>query len=501
SSILVSIFLINVEVTIVSTSLVAIATSLHGFDKTSWIVTGYLISYMGFMLIWAKVSDIIGRKYAFISTMTIFTVFSGACGGAKTMEQLIIFRCFQGVGGSGGFAITMLMTWELVPKEKIPLYSIFISVTYTVTSLMGPLLGGAINERTTWRWIFYFNAPIGAVTIVLLAIAIPASFPYRKEDVPPRTIAGVLRDARKLDFFGALLLLAGSLLLSTVLLDTSIRTSWSSSTTITLLVLVLLSWACFFPWEWLVSAYLPQLEPMFPWVWMSNRPWLAMLLSNILWGAPFNVMVVFIPQRLQIVSGFSALSAGLRILPYVLSATIGGGLSMAASKQKVSVVNVLLYNAVLQITGVALLSTLPNTTEWPRRAYGYMVPAGLGMGGGFAMLSLTTGVIMQGPHLGSAAGTIGQFRFLGGVIGLAIATNVFSSHLSSHLGGLIPRKASHSVQETINILGSLSPEVRTQVLRVVADGYNLQMKAMNAFTAAQLPAIALIWNRKWSHVQ
>ena len=108
-SILISIFLINVEVTIVSTSLVSIANSLQGFDRTSWIVTGYLITYMGFMLIWAKISDIIGRKHTFVSTLAIFTVFSAACGGAKTMEQLIVFRCFQGVGGSGGFAITMIM--------------------------------------------------------------------------------------------------------------------------------------------------------------------------------------------------------------------------------------------------------------------------------------------------------------------------------------------------------------------------------------------------------
>lgn len=112
---------------------------------------------MGFMIFWSKLSDIIGRKTALISTMTIFTVFSGACGGARTMNQLIVFRSLQGMGGAGGFSLTMLMTYEIVPKEKIPLYGSFYSVAVAVSTLLGPLLGGAINDTTTWRWVFYFK--------------------------------------------------------------------------------------------------------------------------------------------------------------------------------------------------------------------------------------------------------------------------------------------------------------------------------------------------------
>jgi MFS family permease len=155
--VLLSTLLINVEVTIVSTSLVSITDDLQGFRKTSWIVTGYLATYMGFMIFWSKMSDIISRKYALIATITIFTAFSGACGGAKTMNELIIFRTFQGLGGAGGYSLTMLMTYEMVPKEKIPLYGTFISITVALSTLLGPLLGGAITGGTTWRWVFYFK--------------------------------------------------------------------------------------------------------------------------------------------------------------------------------------------------------------------------------------------------------------------------------------------------------------------------------------------------------
>jgi hypothetical protein len=209
-----------------------------------------------------------------------------------------------------------------------------------------------------------------------------------------------LRDFRRIDFLGAILLLAGSLLLSTVLLDTSLRESWSATITIVLLVLAIACWVIFFAWEWIVSTYFIRVEAMFPWHWMLDRPWLGMLFSNCLCGMPFNVIVVFVPQRLQTVSGVSALSAGIRLLPYTFGAAAGAGFSMALSKRKVPVVYILLFNAVLQTVGVILLSTLPTNREWPARAYGYELLAGVGMGGSFGMLQLATGIIMQGPHLG-----------------------------------------------------------------------------------------------------
>lgn len=112
---------------------------------------------MGFMIFWSKLSDIIGRKTALISTMTLFTIFSGACGAAQTMDQLIVFRALQGIGGAGGYSLTMLFTYEIVPKEKIPLYGTFVSVAVAMSTLMGPLVGGAINDATTWRWVFLFK--------------------------------------------------------------------------------------------------------------------------------------------------------------------------------------------------------------------------------------------------------------------------------------------------------------------------------------------------------
>jgi MFS family permease len=106
SRIMLATFLVNIEVSIVGTSLVTITNSLHGFNQTSWIATGYLVTYTGwsdrrkaksaclpytcagFMVVWSKLSDVIGRKVTFISTLMFFTVFSGACGASQSITRL-----------------------------------------------------------------------------------------------------------------------------------------------------------------------------------------------------------------------------------------------------------------------------------------------------------------------------------------------------------------------------------------------------------------------------
>jgi len=78
------------EVSIVATALVPIADQLHALNQTSWIVTAYLLTYTGFLIIFAKLSDVFGRKEVLITTLLLFTVFSGACAAAKTIEQLLV---------------------------------------------------------------------------------------------------------------------------------------------------------------------------------------------------------------------------------------------------------------------------------------------------------------------------------------------------------------------------------------------------------------------------
>ncbi|CAG9942771.1 unnamed protein product [Clonostachys rosea f. rosea IK726] len=147
-------FLVNFEVTVVSTALVSITNNLQDYARSSWIITAYLLTYTGCLVIWARLSDIIGRKWACVSSFFIFAAWSGACGGAQTMVQLIIFRVLQGVGGSGMYGMTTIMLYELVPPAKFPLYTTFVMILFAIGFALGPVLGGLITNSGSWRWVF-----------------------------------------------------------------------------------------------------------------------------------------------------------------------------------------------------------------------------------------------------------------------------------------------------------------------------------------------------------
>jgi MFS family permease len=105
-------------------------------------------------MIWAKLSDITGRKPALLAALSIFTLFSGLCGSSKTLSQLIMFRWPQGIGGCGAVAIAQLSFFEFLPQSKWPSYVSLGAAVIALAYVAGPLLGGVIALNGSWRWIF-----------------------------------------------------------------------------------------------------------------------------------------------------------------------------------------------------------------------------------------------------------------------------------------------------------------------------------------------------------
>ncbi len=196
--------------------------------------------------------------------------------------------------------MSVLTCYEIVPKSKFAIYGAMVSVDVALATLMGPLLGGLINDNATWRWIFYLkydtakpvfssltpddtnvrhSVPAGVVALALLSLAIPAQFPHHTEASGNTKVGRAfnLANLSRLDGIGASLLLCGSFLLVTALLEASIRFSWSSAVTVALLVVSVLSWVAFFIWEYLVSNGNRKAEPVFPWRFVKDRMWMAML--------------------------------------------------------------------------------------------------------------------------------------------------------------------------------------------------------------------------------
>ena len=254
-----------------STSLIAIVNSLQGFGQSGWVVTSYLLTYTGFLVIYAKLSDILGCKLLILFSVTMFTVFSILCGVSNAMLPLVIFRAFQGVGASGIYSIVSVMTPLMVPPAKYATYIAIISSVFALSSVVGPLLGGAITDNTTWRWVFYLNGPGGAVAFALLVFTIPWSFPY--EPVPHFLKTLIAQRAwRRIDFLGVFASLAASILLVFVLQQAGVEYPWNSGPVISTFVLSGLFWVGFLAWQRVLShRRVWSWEPIFPWRIAKNR--------------------------------------------------------------------------------------------------------------------------------------------------------------------------------------------------------------------------------------
>lgn len=273
--------LVNIEVSIIGTSLVSITDDLRGFRQAGWVVTGYLVTYTSMIIIWAKCSDIFGRKQSIIATMLIFVVFSGGCGASQTISQLIINRAFQGIGAAGCVSIALTIAYEMVPKEKYPAVAAELAAATALGSLVGPLIGGGISERSTWRWVFLLNVPAGLATVVLLFVCVPTNFPHQGQVsyvAPTLRQKWSLPSLLRLDISGAFLLLGATLLLVTVFLEASNEFAWNSGTAISLLVVSAVLWSLFLINERIVTSEKRRPEPVFPWRFLFNRAWIGTLL-------------------------------------------------------------------------------------------------------------------------------------------------------------------------------------------------------------------------------
>lgn len=154
-SVFIGLFLSFLDTTIVSVALATIANQFHDFSRATWVVTSYLLTYMAFAIIITRLSDIFGRKAVEVMNFTLFIAFSLGCALSQSMTQLIIFRAFQGIGGSGLFSMTMVITMSSVPPDKRGMLSGVIGLVLVTSGVLGPVLSGAIthdHNSSTWRW-------------------------------------------------------------------------------------------------------------------------------------------------------------------------------------------------------------------------------------------------------------------------------------------------------------------------------------------------------------
>ncbi|KAJ5578744.1 MFS general substrate transporter [Penicillium hispanicum] len=489
-------FLTNLEIPIVSTSLVSIAGELGALEKIYWITTAYMLGYAGVLVLSAKFSDILGRKTCLLAAVIIFVIFSAACGAAQTMNQLIVFRALQGLGGAGNYAICTIIVVEMVPPEKFAKYTGGVATVFVFSLLFGPLFGGAITQHSTWRWIFLLNIPPGVVAAVALLLLLPNGFPHHNLRRKSSSFRESFQKAfRRIDILGSFLLVAATVLLVTGLDEADEQFAWRSGFTIAVLTISGVLWILFVVWERWVTLNTGTREPVFPWRFFQNRVWMAMLLSvqsspilTFLFPGPF--------VRFEIVNQLSSFDAAVRLIPFTIASPVASILAPTIGKAfRIPLIYLLMVGSAIQIVAFVLLGTVPEQQSIPARQYGYQVLAGFGCGINTPLLTLMTPFATEKRDHAVAMGAIAQFRTMGGSIGLAIVTAIQHSYLRSNLRHFLGGDMVEALLQSTSTLAKLPIGTQDLVRETYAASYNLQMKILAAMAGVQLLTSMMMWRK------
>uniref|UniRef100_A0A8H7N8R8 Major facilitator superfamily (MFS) profile domain-containing protein n=1 Tax=Bionectria ochroleuca TaxID=29856 RepID=A0A8H7N8R8_BIOOC len=406
-------FLIFLEIPIVITAAVAVTEDLGGLDIVGWLVASYLLGYIGVIVIFAKLSDILGRKFMLLVSTAFFIIFSAACSASQTFIQVVVFRAFQGIGGGGCYSICTIIIMEIVPPEKYTKYVSYINITSALALLSGPIIGGAIAAHTSWRWIFIINVPLASIAFIIAAISIPTGFPYhgKSKHNQSKNVRGSVPKTMldRADIPGAVLLLFATLSLTAGFEEADSLFPWKSAYVITLLTASGVLYIALLLWERYVTLSEKLREPVLPWRFFINRRMMSILANQFLLGGPAFIGMFILPQRFQLVYGLSGLDAGIRLIPFSFAIPVATIFSaVLAGKKKIPLMYIFISGACLQIIGFALLGTLPVEPDIPARMYGYQVIAGWGCGMNFSLLTIAIPLVIEGRDraVGMAAGAI-----------------------------------------------------------------------------------------------
>lgn len=415
SGIAASAVVVAFDATIISTSLPNVVQALGGMDFYAWAGTGYFLASAIAILIFGRLGDLYGRKPLMIISMSIVTVGSVLGGLSQSMEQLIIFRVIQGLGGGMMIASTFAAPADLFPDPKRRVrWMLMISITFATASGLGPIVGGAITQELGWRAAF-FVTPIAAVAGIIATLIY---FPVIK---PKHT------STPKLDWPGAFFLAFG---IGAPLIGLELINSKGS--------ISLIIWGLATIMMGFLSVYLLILierkatTPIFPLRILRTKEARKLNWAGLLSGAVMFILIFYIPLLLQESFGFSPTRTGLLMTPLVAGTSIGSIMNGKLFSKQKEPGRLMVFGSILLCIGCLLALTFSAATPnwW---IFLSMTFCGIGLGFLLPNFTLFMQMIAEQRDVGVASALIQTTRALGSAFGTAIV-GVIISHIPVYLG-------------------------------------------------------------------
>ncbi|MBB0228839.1 MDR family MFS transporter, partial [Streptomyces calidiresistens] len=415
---------------IVATAGPSLAADLGAMHLYSWTFTAYMLTFAMAMPVYGKLGDLLGRRSVYLAAIALFVLGSVACGMATSMEQLIVFRALQGLGGGGLQVGAFAVLGDLLPPRQRAHYQGWFAGVMIIANLSGPPVGGLLTDLLGWQWIFYVNVPIGIVAFIGLRLLLPAG--PRADSRPPFDLPG-------------LALLTGLICCLVLLTDLAGRHGWAHPAVLPLAITAapaLLLW---------LRVERRASDPAVPLDLFSRRPFAIAVAVAFAVSFAFFGCVSFVPLFLQMAAGVSPTGTGLLFLPAMAGmalATMLVGRSIGRSGR---------YKWFPVIgTALALVATGTLALASPDTGLPFIGLLLTVLGIGVGMSSQVTTVIAQSAaprrHMGVSTSTVGLARNLGVAFGVAVLGALVNARITAEAAHRLPSELADRI-----LSGHLSP--------------------------------------------
>ncbi|KDQ13842.1 hypothetical protein BOTBODRAFT_188307 [Botryobasidium botryosum FD-172 SS1] len=479
------VFLISsLDETMAAVSAFSIVSQFKAFDLYGWVGISYLVFLNASQPLYAKLSDIFGRKPIILFGVIFLMIGSAGSGWATSMPMFIAARCIAGLGAGGLGGMAFIVVADLVPLDDRPKYQSILATMGGAAFFSGPAIGGVLTEKLSWRWCYWINLPFCLITLVVVLIFLRL----------PRMEVNLSDGLNKVDFRGALALV---LAISCFTIPMSLGGNgwdWNSPPVLSLLLLSIFSCCSFF----YIERY-HAIEPIVPLRLLKNRNLLAAWGTLFFYQITFVTLFFYLPIWVQVVEGKSPQMAGVQLSPLV-GGLVCGGLLYAPLRAVIlrlfpahpPRITLLRLGTLMLITGLLFRSTV--TRETPKFIdLSYLSVYGIGAG----LTMQTSFVYAQGAvehqDMAIANSLAVFFQNSGGPIGLAFMGAINRMDLKQRFNqipsGIVSFDALSSILSDPSLIhkpGFLSDAAREIVIDQFADSISSTLMLTVGFGAAVL---------------
>jgi EmrB/QacA subfamily drug resistance transporter len=472
----VAVFVIANDVTALAVALPNIEADFDSdVDTVQWVINAYAVIFGVFIVTGGRLADSYGRRRCFFVGAAIFAAFSLLAGLAPSVAWLIVARALMGVGGAMMWPAVLGMTYSVLPKDRSALAGGVVLGAAGFGNAAGPLLGGTLTDALSWRYILFLNLPIALVACLAIRRFIAESTDPAAD--------------KSIDYPG-IATLTGGLVALLVALDEGGDIGWTDPWVIALLSLCILLLVGFVMVE--RSARSTALVPADV---RASHQFRRIAMAVLLMSVAFFSALMYLPQFMEKILGWSAFAAGLGLLPMMV---VFASASFVAGRlyERFGARSVIVTGAACLVIGALLISAASSWSSFQSLIPGMAL---LGAGVGLFLSSATTlGVRTLGEaRSGLAGGLIYMFQVAGGSIGLALTTTVFTVASDSSLGSAsadqkLPLTAQDQdavqgilagTESAAEVTRRLSSSAAAQVESIVRDGFANGMRWAFAFVA------------------